>query len=146
MSSPVSSVEGALPFAYNPSGYNFLVVGHESMCKVIESKSDYFKPGDIVVPIVRRPGDYPNCLIGRPDNCSDGNKHEAGITGLHGFMRERNEDEEVGINYGMVSVNCIILGILYTARYLRQNFLISSSVIVWCFFSTMNAFTFSVSP
>ncbi len=88
---------GALPFAYNPSGYNFLVVGHESMCKVIESKSDYFKPGDIVVPIVRRPGDCPNCLIGRPDNCSDGNKHEAGITGLHGFMREMFMEQDFNL-------------------------------------------------
>ncbi len=80
-------VSGSLPFAYNPDGYDYLVMGHESVCVVRESNVDGFKAGDIVVPVVRRPGDCPNCRIGRPDNCSDGKKHEAGITGMHGFMR-----------------------------------------------------------
>ncbi len=78
---------GSLRFAYNPKGYDYLVLGHESVCRVKESNVPGFKPGDTVVPVVRRPGDCPNCRIGRPDNCSDGNKHEAGITGMHGFMR-----------------------------------------------------------
>lgn len=80
-------VAGSLGFAYNPEGYDFLVMGHESVCRVKESNVSGFIPGDIVVPVVRRPGDCPNCRIGRPDNCSDGDKHEAGITGMHGFMR-----------------------------------------------------------
>ncbi len=80
-------VSGSLPFSYNPQGYNFLVLGHESVCTVVESKNERFVKGDIVVPVVRRPGGCVNCRIGRPDNCSDGDKHEAGITGLHGFMR-----------------------------------------------------------
>lgn len=80
-------VSGSLPFAYNPEGFDYLVVGHESVCSVVESRVGEFREGDIVVPVVRRPGDCPNCRIGRPDNCSDGNKHEAGITGMHGFMR-----------------------------------------------------------
>ncbi len=81
-------VRGALKFAYDPSGFDFQVLGHECIGQVESSNSDIFKKGDLVVPLVRRPGDCPNCRIGRPDNCSDGNKHEAGITGLHGFMRE----------------------------------------------------------
>lgn len=82
-------VSGSLQFAYNPQGYDYLVLGHESVCVVKESNVSEFKPGDIVVPVVRRPGDCPNCRIGRPDNCSDGKKHEAGITGMHGFMRSQ---------------------------------------------------------
>ncbi len=85
-------VRGALPFSYDPSNYDYLVIGHESMCEVVESSSSEFSPGDLVIPIVRRPGHCPNCLIGRPDNCSDGDKHEAGITGLHGFMREQFQE------------------------------------------------------
>ena len=85
-------VNGSLSFAYNPPGYSFLVLGHESLCEVVESDSPQFRKGDRVVPLVRRPGECPNCLIGRPDNCSDGNKHEAGITGLHGFMRGEFRD------------------------------------------------------
>lgn len=80
-------VSGSLQFAYNPQGYDYLVLGHESVCVVRESNVKDFKAGDTVVPVVRRPGDCPNCRIGRPDNCSDGKKHEAGITGMHGFMR-----------------------------------------------------------
>lgn len=83
-------VSGALSFAYNPEGSDRLVIGHESLCMIDEiyEESDEFKKGDLVVPVVRRPGDCVNCRIGRQDNCSDGDKHEAGITGMNGFMRE----------------------------------------------------------
>ncbi len=99
-------VKGALSFAYNPDGYSFEVIGHESLCEVVDSNSDLFSKGDRVVPIVRRPGDCPNCRIGRPDNCSDGKKHEAGITGLHGFMREIFSD----FDYNLVKVEDPSLG------------------------------------
>lgn len=87
-------VRGALPFSYNPDGYSRLVLGHESVCRVVDVKENSLgiRKGDYVVPLVRRPGGCVNCAIGRPDNCSDGDKHEAGITGLHGFMRESFTD------------------------------------------------------
>ena len=87
-------VYGSLPFAYNPHGSSRLVLGHESLCRVTDASSNNFgiKKGDYVIPMVRRPGKYLNCLAGRSDNCSDGDKHEAGITGLHGFMREEFGD------------------------------------------------------
>lgn len=87
-------VNGALPFAYNPHGDSRLVLGHESLCRVTEAPQNPFgiSSGDYVVPMVRRPGKCINCLAGRSDNCSDGDKHEAGITGLHGFMREEFGD------------------------------------------------------
>lgn len=88
-------VSGSLPFSYNPHGFDYLVLGHESLCQVVDIKSNDagIKKGDYVVPIVRRPGNCVNCAIGRPDNCSDGDKHEAGITGLHGFMRDEFYEE-----------------------------------------------------
>lgn len=87
-------VNGALHFAYNPHGYQKLVLGHESLCRVIETDLNDFgiSKGDLVIPMVRRPGKCINCLAGRSDNCSDGDKHEAGITGMHGFMREEIGD------------------------------------------------------
>jgi glucose/galactose 1-dehydrogenase (NADP+)/aldose 1-dehydrogenase [NAD(P)+] len=93
-------VRGSLSFAYNPAGYQSIVIGHESLCLVTDSLSKEFSKGDMVVPIVRRPGDCPNCRIGRPDNCSDGNKHEAGITGLNGFMRDSFSEHD----YNLVKV------------------------------------------
>ncbi|MCL4335073.1 MAG: alcohol dehydrogenase catalytic domain-containing protein [Candidatus Thermoplasmatota archaeon] len=88
-------VNGSLNFAKNPEKSDYLVLGHESVCVVRDSSNSQFKEGDLVVPLVRRPGNCPNCLIGRQDNCSDGNKKEAGVTGKHGFMRSRfNEDSQ----------------------------------------------------
>lgn len=83
-------VSGGLQFAYPPDGYSDLVLGHESVCRVVSAgKNDFgISSGDLVVPQVRRPGNCLNCLAGRSDNCSDGDKHEAGVTGMHGFMRE----------------------------------------------------------
>lgn len=86
-------VSGSLPFSYNPQGSDYLVLGHESVCQVEDSNVPDFKKGDLVVPVVRRPGDCVNCRVGRQDNCSDGDKHEAGITGMHGFMRELFTDD-----------------------------------------------------
>lgn len=87
-------VGGALPFAYPPDGYSELVLGHESVCRVLSVADNEFgiSRGDIVVPQVRRPGSCLNCISGRSDNCSDGDKHEAGVTGMHGFMREEFGD------------------------------------------------------
>ncbi len=87
-------VAGSLHFAYNPAGYERLILGHESLCRVISAEPNKYgiKTGDLVVPMVRRPGTCLNCLAGRSDNCSDGNKHEAGITGMHGFMRSQFGD------------------------------------------------------
>ncbi|MEM0158401.1 MAG: glucose 1-dehydrogenase [Thermoplasmataceae archaeon] len=83
-------VNASLQFAYPQHGSKKLVLGHESIAKVVKVRDSNFglKVGDLVVPQVRRPGKCINCLIGRSDNCSDGDKHEAGITGLDGFMRE----------------------------------------------------------
>ncbi len=72
-----------------PEAGNSLVLGHEAV-GVIESasyKSD-FSAGDIVVPMVRRPGGCVNCRDGRQDYCLDGDFNEAGIRGKNGFMRE----------------------------------------------------------
>ncbi len=87
-------VTGRLDFAYNPQGQDFIVLGHESICRVKSADSQTgFKAGDLVVPMVRRPGKCINCQAGRQDNCSDGDKKEAGITGKNGFMRESFTDD-----------------------------------------------------
>lgn len=81
-------VRGGLYFARPQTGRT-LVLGHESYGKV-EDSSGYpgFKEGDIVVPMVRRPGRCRMCRIGRQDHCEDGDFVEAGIRGKNGFMRE----------------------------------------------------------
>ena len=35
-------VSSSLKFAYNPEGYAYEVIGHESLCEVIDSESELF--------------------------------------------------------------------------------------------------------
>jgi glucose/galactose 1-dehydrogenase (NADP+)/aldose 1-dehydrogenase [NAD(P)+] len=87
-----AEVSGSLPFTYNPAGRDYMVIGHESVCQVLDIEENSFgiRSGDYVVPVVRRRGTCINCRIGRPDNCSDADHdiHETGIRGLDGFNAE----------------------------------------------------------
>lgn len=68
-----------------------LVLGHESLGRVIESGSPKFQPGDLIVGLVRRPDPVPcpACAAGEPDMCLNGQYTERGIKQRHGFARER---------------------------------------------------------
>ncbi len=74
-----------------PPDEDRLVLGHESLGRVIEDSSGTFAPGDLVVGIVRVPDPVPcvNCAAGEADMCDNGQYTEHGIKGLHGFARER---------------------------------------------------------
>ncbi len=109
-------VLGKLPFA-RPEHGNTLILGHEALA-VIEDpgESKIFKKGDVVVPMVRRPGKCKICSIGRWDYCEDGDFVEAGIRGKNGFMREEFYDEE---RY-LVKVNQKDLDILVLTEPLKN--------------------------
>ncbi len=85
-------VNGQLSSAVPPSGYGFMALGHEAIGEVLED-SGPFRKGDIVMPVNRRGcGKCLNCLLGRPDFCETGDFIEAGIKGMHGFMRQYIRD------------------------------------------------------
>ena len=73
-----------------PEGDERLVLGHESLGRVLEGAGGV-EPGELVVGIVRRPDPVPcHCCARRePDFCRNGRFTERGIKGLHGFGRER---------------------------------------------------------
>ena len=74
-----------------PSGSPYLILGHESLGIIEEVGKDVegFLPGDLVVPMVRRPCDHClNCHAGEQDMCLTGDYVETGIKGLHGSMQE----------------------------------------------------------
>lgn len=73
-----------------PVESNVIVVGHEAFGEVVDTGStvDSFDEGDIVVPMVRRPGDCVNCRNGEMDMCLKGNYRERGIKGRNGFLSE----------------------------------------------------------
>ena len=74
----------------SPDGEEFLVLGHEAVGVVVEPNGTEFSEGDVVVPTVRRPpnGTNPYFERGEPDMAPDGQYHERGIVGEHGFMAE----------------------------------------------------------
>lgn len=75
-----------------PEGKERLVLGHESLGRVIEAPGDTgFRTGDTVVGIVRRPDPVPcvNCALGEWDMCRNGQYTERGIKQADGFAAQR---------------------------------------------------------
>ena len=87
-----------------PEGDKHLVLGHESLGRVVEVGIDVkrFKVGDLVVPSVRRPCADPNCspcCNDKQDYCINGQFTERGIKQVHGFMTEFYVDDEKFFTY-----------------------------------------------
>jgi len=86
----VEIVEGK--YGWAPQGKSRLVLGHESLGRVVDpGPMGSFKKGDLVVGIVRRPDPVPcpNCAVGEWDMCRNGQYTERGIKQIDGYMSER---------------------------------------------------------
>lgn len=72
-------------------GSTELVLGHESLGRVIDDPTGALSPGDLVAGIVRYPDPVPctNCAADEWDMCRNGEYTEHGIKGLQGFARDR---------------------------------------------------------
>ena len=82
-----------------PPGQDHLIIGHEALAEVIDvgPAVENLKPGDLVVPTVRRPCPDPNCracIAGHQDYCYTGNFTERGIKETHGFLTSFVVDRE----------------------------------------------------
>jgi threonine dehydrogenase-like Zn-dependent dehydrogenase len=82
-----------------PPGEDHLVVGHEALGRVVETGAAVsgLRPGDLVVPMVRRPctrAECRACRSGHPDFCETGAYTERGIVGAHGFAAELVVEDE----------------------------------------------------
>src|SRR5918994_2304125 len=79
-------------YGWAPPGSERLVLGHESLGRVLEAPADSdFEAGDLVVGVVRRPDPEPcpACARGEFDFCRNGRYTERGIKELHGYGSER---------------------------------------------------------
>ena len=78
-------------YGWAPPGRERLILGHESLGRVIDPGPSGFAVGDHVVGIVRRPdpAPCPHCAVGEWDMCSNGGYTERGIKQVDGFMSER---------------------------------------------------------
>jgi glucose 1-dehydrogenase len=75
-----------------PAGAERLILGHESLGRVLEAPPGAgVGPGDLVVGIVRRPDPEPCacCAAGEWDMCRNGRYTERGIKARHGYGSER---------------------------------------------------------
>jgi len=75
-----------------PPGHERLILGHESLGRVIGAPADSgFSTGDLIVGIVRHPDPVPcvNCALGEWDMCRNGRYTERGIKQADGFAAER---------------------------------------------------------
>jgi threonine dehydrogenase-like Zn-dependent dehydrogenase len=79
-------------YGWAPPGKTRLVLGHESLGRVVDpGVRSTLRPGDLVVGIVRRPDAVPcpNCAVGEWDMCTNGQYTERGIKEIDGYMSER---------------------------------------------------------
>src|SRR5262245_60497132 len=91
----ISSFEYGTP----PPGATELVLGHEALAEVVEVGPEVtrVRPGDLVVPTVRRPCKNPHCAACRQeqqDFCITGEFSERGIVRADGFLCEYAIEEE----------------------------------------------------
>src|SRR5215217_2916174 len=79
-------------YGWAPPGRERLVLGHESLGRVLDAPADApVAQGDLVVGIVRRPDPEPCvcCAAGEWDQCRNGEYTERGIKALDGYGCER---------------------------------------------------------
>ena len=78
----------AAEYGQAPPGYDFLVIGHECVGRVLEVGPSVteFVSGDYMVPTVRRPGGSFCDQIGQYDMTSDDVYYERGINLRHGYL------------------------------------------------------------
>jgi threonine dehydrogenase-like Zn-dependent dehydrogenase len=79
-------------YGWAPPGKTRLVLGHESLGRVLDpGPRSLLKKGDLVSGLVRRPDPVPcpNCAVGESDMCRNGQYTERGIKEIDGFMSER---------------------------------------------------------
>ena len=78
-------------YGWPPPGRERLVLGHESLGRVVEAPTgSAVAEGDLVVGIVRRPDPVPcgNCAVGEWDFCRNGRYTERGIKEHDGYLSE----------------------------------------------------------
>jgi threonine dehydrogenase-like Zn-dependent dehydrogenase len=127
----VEIVEGE--YGWAPPGKTRLVLGHESLGRVVDpGPSGALQKGDLVVGIVRRPDPVPcpNCAVGEWDMCRNGEYTERGIKEIDGFTSERWRIEP---EYAMkVDRSLGLLGVLLEPTTVVASLGFEPDVIVEC--------------
>ena len=119
-----------------PPGYDFLVLGHESLGVVeqVGPQVTELAPGDYVVAMVRRPGTSIYDTIGMADMTTDEEYHEHGISLLHGFFTEYYVDAPeylVRVPVGLREVGLLLEPLSVVEKGISQAYEIQRRLRVW---------------
>ena len=126
----------AAEYGASPSGYDFLVIGHEGFGEVeaVGPNVTELKPGDYVVATVRRPGRSIYDLIGTNDMTTDDVYYERGINLRHGFLTEYYVDDAdfiVKVPQGLKRVGVLLEPFTVVQKGIHQAYEIQRRLKVW---------------
>ena len=126
----------AAKYGAAPSGFNFLVVGHEGFGQVeaVGPNVTELQPGDYVVATVRRPGRSIYDLIGTNDMTTDDTYFERGINLRHGFLTEYYVDDAefiVKVPQGLKEVGVLLEPFTVVEKGIHQAYEIQRRLKVW---------------
>src|SRR2546428_91086 len=126
----------AAEYGAAPSGYDFLVIGHEGFGRVeaVGPSVTELKPGDYVVATVRRPGHSIYDLIGTNDMTTDDVYYERGINLRHGFLTEYYVDDVeyiVKVPQGLKHVGVLLEPFTVVEKGIHQAYEIQRRLKVW---------------
>jgi len=119
-----------------PDKDEFLIIGHECLGQVesVGKNVVELKPGDYVVPTVRRPGTSLYDHIGMSDMTTDDTYFERGINLLHGFLTEYFIDEPehlVQIPSGLKHTGVLLEPVGIVVKAITQAYEIQRRLRVW---------------
>jgi len=119
-----------------PPGYDFLVLGHENLGRVVEVGENVteFQTGDYVVATVRRPGKSFYDSIGEQDFTTDDEYFERGISRLHGYMAEfyaESADYLIKVPPAIVDIAVLLEPLSIIEKGLKQASDIQERLKIW---------------
>jgi glucose 1-dehydrogenase len=126
----------AAEYGMAPPGYDFLVIGHESLGRVeaVGPAVTELKPGDYVVATVRRPGTSLYDKIGTYDMTTDDTYFERGINLRHGYLTEYYVDDPeyiVKVPQGLKEVGVLLEPTTVVEKGIAQAYEIQRRLRVW---------------
>ncbi|HEX5576178.1 MAG TPA: glucose 1-dehydrogenase [Gemmatimonadales bacterium] len=126
----------AAEYGAAPSGFDYLITGHESFGRVVEIGPNVkeLAVGDYVVATVRRPGSSIYDQIGTYDMTTDDLYYERGINLRHGYLSEYYVDEPeyiVKIPPGLKDVGVLLEPTTVVEKGIAQAYEIQRRLRVW---------------